>query len=67
MEGGYGAAWRRRAPSTVGAIDSPPLAAIITELLTESDNQTAELLTKELGRVKGAVGRRRPACRSSTR
>ena len=56
VEGGYGAGAAPKGAKTVGAIDSPPLRRIITELLTESDNQTAELLTKELGRVKGSGG-----------
>lgn len=35
---------------TVAAIKSPPLADIVGEMLRESDNMTAELLVKELGR-----------------
>jgi serine-type D-Ala-D-Ala carboxypeptidase/endopeptidase (penicillin-binding protein 4) len=33
----------------VVGIDSPPIRAVVGELLRESDNQTAELLLKELG------------------
>jgi D-alanyl-D-alanine carboxypeptidase/D-alanyl-D-alanine-endopeptidase (penicillin-binding protein 4) len=52
-----GTAAAGRAPanaSEVAGIDSPPMADIVREMLTESDNQTAELLVKELGRAKGA-------------
>lgn len=37
----------------VAAIESPPMSQVVTELLTESDNQTAEMLVKELGLAKG--------------
>lgn len=35
-------------------LDSLPLAMVIREMLSESDNQTAELITKELGHHAGA-------------
>jgi serine-type D-Ala-D-Ala carboxypeptidase/endopeptidase (penicillin-binding protein 4) len=35
----------------VAGIDSPPLTDVIAEMLQESDNSTAELLLKELGRA----------------
>jgi D-alanyl-D-alanine carboxypeptidase/D-alanyl-D-alanine-endopeptidase (penicillin-binding protein 4) len=47
---------RGSAPPGVGevaAIDSPPLTDVLAELLRESDNATAELLLKELGRAAG--------------
>jgi D-alanyl-D-alanine carboxypeptidase/D-alanyl-D-alanine-endopeptidase (penicillin-binding protein 4) len=37
----------------VAAAESPPMTEVVTELLRESDNMTAELLVKELGRVAG--------------
>src|SRR5262249_4030887 len=37
------------APVQVASIASPPLGEVITEMLQESDNNTAELLLKELG------------------
>jgi D-alanyl-D-alanine carboxypeptidase/D-alanyl-D-alanine-endopeptidase (penicillin-binding protein 4) len=37
----------------VAGLDSPPLTEVLAELLRESDNATAELLLKELGRVGG--------------
>lgn len=40
----------------LAAVESPPLVDIVREMLSESDNQTAELLLKEL-----AVARGRPA------
>ncbi|MDY7105435.1 MAG: D-alanyl-D-alanine carboxypeptidase/D-alanyl-D-alanine-endopeptidase [Actinomycetota bacterium] len=39
----------------LAAVDSPPLSDIVAQMLTSSDNTTAELLTKELGlRERGA-------------
>jgi D-alanyl-D-alanine carboxypeptidase/D-alanyl-D-alanine-endopeptidase (penicillin-binding protein 4) len=46
------------APSTaasVASVTSPPLATVVAEMLQESDNTTAELLTKELGRQAGGA------------
>lgn len=38
----------------VARVDSPPVSEVVGEMLRESDNLTAELLTKELGyRVRG--------------
>ena len=46
------------APATavaVASMSSPPLAQVVTEMLQDSDNQTAEMLVKELGaRFAGA-------------
>ncbi len=54
VEGG-GAAGRAPAGAVeIAGIDSPPIADIVRQMLTESDNQTAELLVKELGRARGA-------------
>ncbi len=47
-----------RAPAgsiEVAGIDSRPMRDVVREMLAESDNQTAELLVKELGRVKGGA------------
>lgn len=38
----------------VAAVESPPLSQIVAQLLLESDNLTAELLVKDLGRLAGA-------------
>jgi len=45
-------------PGTVeiAALNSPPLAQVVGEMLRESDNLTAELLTKELGARLGGAG-----------
>ena len=40
----------------VARIESPPVTALVGEMLMESDNLTAELLTKELGRRFGRAG-----------
>lgn len=40
----------------LAAVESPPLRYIVQELLQESDNSTAELLVKELGRAVGDPG-----------
>jgi D-alanyl-D-alanine carboxypeptidase/D-alanyl-D-alanine-endopeptidase (penicillin-binding protein 4) len=40
--------------AAIAHVDSPPLTKIVGEMLRESDNQTAEMLTKELGLRKGA-------------
>ncbi|HUQ38743.1 MAG TPA: D-alanyl-D-alanine carboxypeptidase/D-alanyl-D-alanine-endopeptidase [Acidimicrobiales bacterium] len=42
---------------TVGDVSSPPLSEVVGEMLRDSDNNTAELLNKELGaRVGGSQG-----------
>ena len=41
---------------SIAAIESPPLTEVVGELLRESDNMTAELLVKELGKQKGDGG-----------
>lgn len=40
----------------VAEVDGAPLSDVVAELLTFSDNQTGELLVKELGRVAGDAG-----------
>ena len=42
--------------SLLGAVESPPLAAILRYMDHESDNFTAELLTKQLAASSGSVG-----------
>lgn len=42
----------------VASINSAPLSAIVQEMLTNSDNNTAELLLKEIGLQKLATGTR---------
>jgi D-alanyl-D-alanine carboxypeptidase/D-alanyl-D-alanine-endopeptidase (penicillin-binding protein 4) len=40
----------------LAAVQSPPLADIVTAMLRQSDNTTAEMLTRELDRVEGGRG-----------
>lgn len=42
----------------LATVDSPPLAEILRDLLANSDNNTAELLLKEIGLVKKGSGTR---------
>ncbi len=43
----------------MASIDSVPLADVVAEMLTNSDNNTAELLVKEIGlEASGAKGTR---------
>lgn len=42
--------------ATVAIVSSPPLPEVVGELLRESDNTTAEMLTKELGKRFGDGG-----------
>ncbi len=42
----------------LAAVDSRPLAAIIAEMLTNSDNNTAELMVKEIGFAATGAGTR---------
>jgi D-alanyl-D-alanine carboxypeptidase/D-alanyl-D-alanine-endopeptidase (penicillin-binding protein 4) len=43
---------------TLGSVSSAPLTDVITEMLTTSDNNTAELLVKEIGLSAGRAGTR---------
>jgi len=40
----------------VAHLDSPPLDAIVADMLATSNNYTAEMLTRELGRARARVG-----------
>lgn len=42
--------------ATIAEVTSPPLAEVVGQLLRESDNMTAELLVKELGRQGSGRG-----------
>lgn len=42
----------------IASIDSAPLSAVVAEMLGNSDNNTAELVLKELGRTDTSVGNR---------
>jgi D-alanyl-D-alanine carboxypeptidase len=45
-----------RAAARVAAVSSPPLAAIVERMLTESDNVIAENLARQVALAKGAPG-----------
>jgi D-alanyl-D-alanine carboxypeptidase/D-alanyl-D-alanine-endopeptidase (penicillin-binding protein 4) len=40
----------------VARVESPPLGQIVEQMLTVSNDETAELLTREVGRVRAGVG-----------
>lgn len=44
------------AVAVIASIDSAPLSDIVAEMLTLSDNDTAEMLTKEVGLAAGGAG-----------
>ena len=55
VDGGVATGAAPAAVTTVAAVDSAPLADIVAQMLSYSDNQTAEMLMKELGlQVEGA-------------
>jgi D-alanyl-D-alanine carboxypeptidase/D-alanyl-D-alanine-endopeptidase (penicillin-binding protein 4) len=56
IDGAIGVGTAPAGATTVASIDSAPLADIVDEMLLTSDNQTAELLAKELGRHAGGGG-----------
>ncbi len=56
--GGTSAGTAPAGAAPVATIQSPPLSDVLAEMLVTSDNNTAELLTKELGAVVGGQGTR---------
>lgn len=56
VEGEAGAGTAPRNAVTVGRVESHTIADIVGEMLTESDNMTAEMLVKELGYRFGGEG-----------
>ncbi len=56
IDGPAGAGVRPRGTSLIARVTSPPLTAIVHEMLNRSDNQIAELLVKEAGVVEGDAG-----------
>lgn len=55
-EGGAGVGRRPPAARLMGRLESLPMRDVVAQMLTESDNNTAELLTKELGFSFGVDG-----------
>jgi D-alanyl-D-alanine carboxypeptidase/D-alanyl-D-alanine-endopeptidase (penicillin-binding protein 4) len=56
VDGGASAGVAPAAAAEVARLESPPLSEEITEMLSFSDNTTAEALNKELGRRAGGPG-----------
>jgi D-alanyl-D-alanine carboxypeptidase/D-alanyl-D-alanine-endopeptidase (penicillin-binding protein 4) len=44
--------------SVLGSVQSAPMTDVVKEMLSTSDNNTAEMLLKELGHAKGGAGTR---------
>lgn len=53
VSGGNGVGTAPESVTELAAIESQPLAAIVAEMLTNSDNNTAEMMVKEIGLVGG--------------
>ena len=58
VSGGPGAGSAAPGLNELTSIDSNPLSAVIEEMLTNSDNNTAELLVKEIGFATSGAGTR---------
>ena len=58
VTGGSGAGPAPASATLLASIDSQPLPAVMAEMLTNSDNNTAELLVKEIGYVVSGAGTR---------
>jgi D-alanyl-D-alanine carboxypeptidase/D-alanyl-D-alanine-endopeptidase (penicillin-binding protein 4) len=56
VDGGSGTGVAPAGAHQVAHIDSPRLSAIVGHMLTESDNEVAELLVKELGHQRAGSG-----------
>jgi D-alanyl-D-alanine carboxypeptidase/D-alanyl-D-alanine-endopeptidase (penicillin-binding protein 4) len=46
------------ATTTLGSVTSAPMSAVVGEMLASSDNNTAEMIVKELGVIAGGAGTR---------
>jgi D-alanyl-D-alanine carboxypeptidase/D-alanyl-D-alanine-endopeptidase (penicillin-binding protein 4) len=58
VSNGWGSGEASTLTTVVGTVESQPLGEIIREMLTNSDNNTAELLVKELGFAESGEGTR---------
>jgi len=58
VSGGSGTGTAPDGANVLATIDSEPLPAIIAEMLTNSDNNTAEMMVKEIGLVTSGSGTR---------
>ena len=55
VRGGAGAGTAPGEATEIATIESGPMTKVVDQLVTESDNQTAELLVKEMGRKDGGT------------
>jgi D-alanyl-D-alanine carboxypeptidase/D-alanyl-D-alanine-endopeptidase (penicillin-binding protein 4) len=58
VTGGSGVGVAPAAAAELASIESLPLGAVVAEMLTNSDNNTAELMVKEIGLAAAGVGTR---------
>ena len=58
VSGGWQAGPLDPAVPVIASIESPPLATIVSDMLTRSDNDTAEMLVKEIGVATAQAGTR---------
>lgn len=58
VSGGAGTGTAPAGAAELAAVTSQPLPAILEEMLTNSDNNTAELVVKEIGLAAGGAGTR---------
>ncbi len=58
VAGGAGVGTAPEGASLLASVDSAPMAAVVREMLATSDNNTSEMLVKELGAAAGGAGTR---------
>src|SRR5690606_31302706 len=58
VTGGPGTGTAPEGAGELASVSSQPLPAVIAEMLTNSDNNTAELMVKEIGYADSGVGTR---------
>jgi len=58
VDNGWGSGSASTLAPVVATVDSAPLSDVIVEMLTTSDNNTAEMLVKEMGVVAAGAGTR---------
>jgi len=56
VNGGWESGVADSAAAPIGSVESAPLSAVVAEMLTTSDNDTAEMLVKELGVADSGQG-----------